>query len=291
MTSPPSPDAAAAARGLPAPDGQEGRASGAGDTPPDAPSGASGTVPEAPMLANARVVLLEPQDPVNIAAVVRAMGNMGVHDLCLVNPAAYEPERIETVAHGTRDLVAGIRHAHSLDDALAGCVCAAGFTARRRAAKRRVVTPREAAGALGDASVHGPVALLFGREDHGLPNWALDRVQLVVTIPTTARASLNLAQAVLIALYELHLRARTASRVLAPPRKSAPPATLGHLETFFADAARALEAVAFFRTRNAEHIMRTVRSLTARAAPDAREVTLLRAMALEVLRTVHRLRP
>lgn len=245
--------------------------------------------PPAPrLLASTRVVLLEPQDPVNIGAVVRAMANMGARELWLVNPAPYEPERIETVAHGTRDLVRNIRHVGSLDDALSDCTSVAGFTARRRAAKRTVLAPREAADHLAGAAAHGPVALLFGREDHGLPNAALDRAQLVVTIPTTSRASLNLAQAVLIALYEMHLRDRTASRTLAPPRKSAPPATFGQLETLYGDVTRALGSVDFFRTRNSEHILRTVRSLTARAAPDGREVMLLRAMALEVLRSLAR---
>jgi tRNA C32,U32 (ribose-2'-O)-methylase TrmJ len=137
----------------------------------------------------------------------------------------------------------------------------------------------------------GPVALLFGREDRGLPNDALDRAQVVVTIPTTTHASLNLSQAVLIALYELHLSAGGASRKLAPPRKDAPPASWAQSEEFFTDAARALEALDFYKSRNPEHVMRTVRSLTARAAPDGREIGLMRAMAIEVLRTIDRLRP
>jgi hypothetical protein len=36
--------------------------------------------------------------------------------------------------------------------------------------------------------------------------------------------------------------------------------------------------------------MRTLRSLTARADVDARELSLLRSMALEVLRTIDRVR-
>jgi tRNA/rRNA methyltransferase/tRNA (cytidine32/uridine32-2'-O)-methyltransferase len=241
-------------------------------------------------LANVCVVLVEPQDPVNIAAVVRAMKNMGVARLRLVNPVEYDATRIELVAHGTRDVVAGIAHFGRLADAVADCVRVAAFTARRRAAKRLPVTPREAAAELAAFLDHGPVALLFGREDHGLPNDALDRAQLVVTIPTTAHASLNLAQAVLIGLYEMHAAHPAATRTLAPPRKDAPPAASEHFEQFFADAGRALDACDFFRTRNPEHVMRTVRSLAYRAAPDAREIGLLRAMAIEVVRAIDRLR-
>ena len=236
------------------------------------------------------VVLYEPQDPVNIAATARAMKNMGVSALRLIRPVAYEPERLEFVAHGTADLIASARHEADLDAAIADCADVVAFTARRRAAKRIVLTPREVAQRLLHASAQGnPVAVLFGREDAGLPNAAVDRARAVCTIPTAAHASLNLAQAVMIALYELHLAAGDATRVLAPPRHDVPAARAEQFEQFFADAARALTAIDFFRTRYPEHIMRTVRSLTSRAAPDGREITLLRAMALEVLRTIDRL--
>ncbi len=241
------------------------------------------------LLARVHVVLFEPQDPVNIAGTVRAMKNMGLARLRLVSPAAYDPERIEGVAHDTREIVAGIEHFDTLEEAIAGCVGVAGFTARRRSAKREVVDPQSAAVTMLARAHDGPVALLFGREDRGLPNDALDRAHLVVTIPTTAHASLNLAQAVLIALYELHRATPSATRTLAPPRKSAPPSTSEHYERLFADSERALAALEFFKTRHSEHVMRSLRSLAYRASPDSREITLLRAIAIEVMRTIDRL--
>lgn len=241
-------------------------------------------------LASVCVVLHEPQDPVNIAATIRAMKNMGVADLRLVRPVAYDPHRLEGIAHNTRDLIDAIRTYDHFDEAVADCVMLVGFTARRRAAKWRILSPREAAGELLDASAEGPVAMVFGREDAGLPNEVLDRIHAAVVIPTTAHASMNLAQAVLIGLYELHLTAGDATRAIAPPRKDAPPATAAQLEQYFGDVERSLDAIEFFKTRQAEHIMRTVRSLTVRAAPDARELSLIRAMALEVLRFMERQR-
>jgi len=242
------------------------------------------------ILARGCVVLFEPQDPVNIGATVRAMKNMGLADLRLVRPCDYTTQRLGGIAHGTHDVIERIRHFDTLDEALADCVRVAGFTARRRAAKRALTEPRPAAAELIAAAAEGTVALLFGREDHGLPNEALDRAHLVVTIPTTGHSSLNLAQAVLLALYELHLAAADATRVLAPPRRDAPPATAADYELLFADAERALEAVEFFKTRQHEYIMRTYRSLVFRATPDTREVALLRAMSIEVLRTLDRVR-
>jgi TrmH family RNA methyltransferase len=241
-------------------------------------------------LASVVVVLYEPQDPVNIGATVRAMKNMGVGRLRLVRPVEYAAERLEGIAHGTLDLIERIEHFDSFDAAVADCVRVAGFTARRRAAKLRVVDPKVAAAELLDAADHGNAALVFGREDSGLPNEILDRVHATVTIPTTDHASLNLAQAVLIGLYELHLAAADATRTLAPPRKDAPPPTHAQFEQFFTDAQNALTAIEFFKTRYPEHIMRTFRSLTFRAAPDARELSLIRAMAIEVMNFLERTR-
>ena len=241
------------------------------------------------VLSAVRVVLYEPQNPVNIAATIRAMKNMGCSNLYLVRSVEYDPWRLEGIAHDTGDIIERIRNCESIEEALEGCVRVAGFTARRRAAKREITTPRSASGDLLDAARTGPVALLFGREDKGLPNEILDRAHVVVTIPTTEHASLNLAQAVLIALYELHLSAADSTRTLAPPRKDAPPATAEEYEQLFADAERGLYAIDFFKTRFHEHIMRSVRTLFYRASPDSREVALLRAIFIEIIRTIDRI--
>lgn len=240
------------------------------------------------LLASVVVVLFEPQDPVNIAATIRAMKNMGVSQLRLVRPVSYEPYRLEGIAHQTMDLIERIQHFDSFDEAVADCLRVVGFTARRRAAKLRVIDPKVAAGELLEVAPEGRVAIVFGREDNGLPNEILDRVHAAVTIPTTDHASLNLAQAALIGLYELHLAAADATRTLAPPRKDAPAPTSEQFEQFFGDAERSLAAIEFFKTRYPEHIMRTMRSLTFRAAPNARELSLMRAMAFEVVNYLKR---
>lgn len=235
-----------------------------------------------------RVVLYEPQNHINIAAVVRAMKNMGVQSLRLVRPVEYDPFRLEGIAHDTDDIIERIERFDTLEEALSDCVRVAGFTARRRAAKRKILAPREAAGELLGFAQEGPVALLFGREDAGLPNEALDQAHLVITIPTTDHSSLNLAQAAMLALYELHLAANDATRSLRPPRKDAPPSRQDEYELFFKDAERALRSIEFFKTRFPEHIMRSLRSLTYRADPDGREISFMRAVAIEVVRYLER---
>src|SRR6267143_660340 len=213
------------------------------------------------------VVLHEPQDLVNIAHVVRGMKNFGLRDLRLVNPREYEAYRVEGIAHQTQDVLARVRTYAALEAALADCVHIVGFTARG-----------------------GPVALLFGREDKGLSNDALDRCHRVVTIPSDpSYASLNLGHAVIIMLYELALAQGAEERPFKAPRRPSEPAVAADLERLFVDLARALHAIDFFKTRNADGVMRTMREIAHRTPLDAREVKLLRAMAIEVTKYGERL--
>lgn len=236
------------------------------------------------------VVLDHPQDLVNIAHVVRAMKNFGFRDLRLVEPREYDAYRVEGIAHNTADVLARVRVCASLDEALGDCVHVVGFTARGRTAKRNLQRPREAAAEIHAGPEGGPVALLFGREDRGLPNEALDRCHRVVTIPSTPEyPSLNLGHAVLLMLYELALARGAEATPFKAPRRQAGPARVEDLERLAADLEQALHAIDFFKTRSAEGVMRTVREIIHRAPLDEREVKLLRAMAIEVVKYGERL--
>jgi TrmH family RNA methyltransferase len=233
------------------------------------------------------VVLHRPQDVVNVASVIRIMKNFGLRDLRLVAPAEYDAYRVEGIAHKTGDILKRVVVFDQLDQALADCHHVAGFTARQRSAKRNAQRPRDAAPELLALGEQDTVALLFGPEDKGLNNEELDRCHRVITIPTSAEyPSLNLAQAVAVMGYEL-LVARGVP-AFKPPRRATEPATQEQLERLFADARAALEAIDFFKTRNPEPIMRTVREIIHRAPMDGREVELARAMCLELIKEIVR---
>jgi TrmH family RNA methyltransferase len=235
------------------------------------------------------LVLVNPQDIVNIASAVRIAKNFGIERMRLVNPEVFDPYRIEGIAHNTADLVARIEIMQSLQAAIADCVFTAVLTARERAAKRRVLRPREAAKALVQEAVAGPVAIIAGREDSGLTNEELDLGHALVTISTDpAHRSLNLAQAVAIMAYESWNARGGEELPVKPPRNQAQPATSAQLEELFADWTRALGAIDFYKTRRPEHVMRSFREIVFRAAPDGREASLLRAMGIEVVRFLDR---
>lgn len=238
------------------------------------------------------LILVNPQDIVNIASAVRIAKNFGIERVRLVNPEVFDPYRIEGIAHNTADLVARIEILNSLEAAIADCVFTAVLTARERAAKRRVLRPREAAATLVQESAAGPVALVAGREDSGLTNEELDLCHALVTISTDpAHRSLNLAQAVAIMAYETWNARGGEQLPVKPPRNQAAPATSGQLEELFTDWTRALGAIDFYKTRQPDNVMRSFREIVFRAAPDGREASLLRAMGIEVVRYLDRKSP
>jgi tRNA/rRNA methyltransferase/tRNA (cytidine32/uridine32-2'-O)-methyltransferase len=241
------------------------------------------------------VVLWQTQDYVNIAGTIRAMKNFGLARLRLIQPELWDPWRIEGIAHGTHDLVERTEIHDSLESALGDCSYVIGMTARSRRAKRAVTRPREIAPELlvrarqSVAGEGGPVALLYGREDHGLSNEALDMCHRTCIIPTSEHSSLNLAQAVLVMAYEMWMQAEGADQAFRAPRRDAPPADVAALERLFDDTERALWAVDFFKARQTETVMRTLRELVRRADPDMREAGFLRAIFIEVVKYVRRI--
>src|SRR3954468_21884162 len=149
------------------------------------------------------LVLVSPQDIVNIASAVRIARNFGIERMRLVQPEVFDPWRIEGIAHNSAEFVRRIEIVDTLEAALADCVFTAVLSARGRTAKRRTLSPRDAAAELARESAAGPVAFVVGREDSGLTNAELDLGHVQVTIPTDPRSpSLNLAQAVALMAYE-----------------------------------------------------------------------------------------
>lgn len=250
-------------------------------------------------LSDVVVVLVEPQDDINIGNAIRACKNFGIVELRLVNPASADPARIAISAPRADDVIASMRRFETVDEALADCVFVAGMTARRRRASWTVTEPRGAAAAAAEAASRGRVALVFGREDSGLPNAVLDRCTVVVTVPTNPDySSINLGQAVLLMAWEMFRvmtdqpidRLEHGVSTTATPRATGragrgkyEPADLGRLEYMFARAEEALEAIEFFKSGNNAHIMRAVRAVFLRAGLDRREAALWHGIFTEII--------
>lgn len=244
-------------------------------------------------LDNITVVLWEPQDDINIGNTVRASKNFGVTDIRLVRPASADPETIAVSAPKAEDVIDSIEVYTELEEALADCIFVVGTTARSRAARRVVTEPRGAALEAVDAAGDGRVAYLFGREDFGLPNEALDPCHQVVTIPTNPEyTSLNLGQAVLLNVWEV-FRVATDQPVEKPAidvepdgERFDPPAKVEMMEQLFEMAEEALHAVDFFKADETWNITRALRSVFLRARLSEREASILMGIFREVIEVV-----
>ena len=242
------------------------------------------------------VVLYETQDLVNIALVVRAMKNMELTRLRLVAPLEFDPWRIEGIAHDTSEIVAGAEVFDRFEDAIRGAVRVVATTARRRAKRQEWSEPRGAAPAILERTRYGDVAVVFGREDRGIPNEILDLCDEAVCIPTNpAHPSLNLGHAAMLVFYELRQAARDLGGLRdrdlsGKPRESAPPATADEEESFFRVWELAMREIGMLRGGDEESKMRSYRRLVKRAEPDGREIRLLEATAWRVLRFARRTR-
>jgi TrmH family RNA methyltransferase len=234
-------------------------------------------------LARIVVVLSHPQDLVNVAAVIRAMKNMGLERLRLVKPDEFDSHRIGGIAHRTEHIVEGAEFYQTLAEAVADAVLVIGTTARARTAGRNYMRPRQAMPLAMDRASEGTVALVFGREDRGLSNEELDLCEQVVIIPTDPDySSLNLAQAALILMYELFLEAGGVQGDMPRGRRATRPATLEDREEMYGALEQGLERIEFFKARKAESVLRTLRTILGQAELDLREARLIRAIGFEI---------
>lgn len=236
-------------------------------------------------LQRVALVLDHPKDVVNIGGVMRVMKNFGLTDLRLVNPDAFDAYRLEGIAHRSMDLIEACTIHDDLDGAIGDATFVVGTSARTRTAGVTYSRPDEAAGTIAERTADGTTAILFGREDRGLTNEALDRCHAVVVIPTRPDySSLNLAQAALVVAYEVFLAVDGGIPLEEMPkgRRATRPPTHEELEETWGALGDGLTRIDFYKARKEESVLRTLRNLVTRAAPDLREARLLRAIGYEI---------
>ncbi|MGH8167881.1 MAG: RNA methyltransferase [Woeseiaceae bacterium] len=224
-----------------------------------------------------RIVLVGTTHPGNIGGTARAMKNMGLSELVLVNPRYFPHADATARASGAENVLQHARVVASLAEAIGDCSYVAGASARPRTIGWPTMTPRECAERLSKESRGGTVAVVFGSEKAGLTNDDLDRCHTLVTIPASPEfSSLNLAMAVQILAYELRV-AEITGTVREQPRDT-PLASSEDLEHFYVHLEQVLIASGFLDPRNPRYLMRRIRRLVARAEPDRNEINILRGI-------------
>ena len=158
------------------------------------------------LLNSVKVVLVGTTHPGNIGATARAMKNMGILDLALVEPKEFPSDVATFRSKAAKDILEKASVHTSLEEAISECELVVGTSARGRTVPWPVLNPREAAEDMHKSSLNGKVAIVFGREDRGLTNEELGLCNFHVHIPSDPEySSLNLSQAVQILAYEIRL--------------------------------------------------------------------------------------
>ncbi len=229
------------------------------------------------MLSNIRIVLVNTSHPGNIGAVARAMKNMCLGELALVNPIRFPDAEATARASGADDVLANATVCDSLGEAITGCHLVFGVSARARSLTWPQLTPRECASVALREGARAPVALVFGRENSGLTNVELERCNYLVSIPSNpAYSSLNVAAAVQVLAYELLLASGAYLPVASS--ESIRRVTADEMEGFYRHLEQTLLRIGFLASGNPRLVMRRLRRLFNRAHLDENELNILRGV-------------
>jgi tRNA/rRNA methyltransferase len=229
------------------------------------------------------VVLVEPQLGENIGAAARVMANFGLARLRLVKPRDGWPNlQAQRSASGADRILDGVTRYDTVTAAIADCTVVLATTARAHDQAKPVLGPDAAAQFLAPHVAAGEnVAILFGRERHGLENEEVALADRIVTFPVNpAFASLNLAQAVALVSYEWFKLATAGALPFAMPLKSQS-APKQQIESFFANLERQLDLIEYFRPLDKRATMLVnLRNIFARMQPTQQDIQTLHGIVV-----------
>jgi TrmH family RNA methyltransferase len=239
--------------------------------------------------ANIRIVLVRPTHPGNVGATARAMKNMAMRSLYLVEPERFPGPEATDRAAGADDVLESAVICASLDEALRDCHLVVGTSARPRRIEWPTLDPAAGASRLVEGARQGPVALLFGQERTGLLNSELDRCHFVVTIPADqAYSSLNLASAVQILAYEIYRVALAGRPAEALESREGRLASSEDMQRFYQHLEEVLQQIGFLDPDNPRFLMRRLMRLFNRAGMDDNEMNILRGILTAIQQRLHK---
>ncbi|MDE0786854.1 MAG: tRNA (cytosine(32)/uridine(32)-2'-O)-methyltransferase TrmJ [Porticoccaceae bacterium] len=227
------------------------------------------------------MVLVNTTHPGNIGGAARAIKNMGLTELYLVQPREYPAPRAVWRAAGARDILANAKIVESLDEAIEGCGLVVGTSARERRIPWPLINPRECGEKIWSEAASHDVALLFGREDRGLTNSELQKCNFHVHIPSNPDySSLNLATAVQVLAYEVRMASLQDDKGVLPTMDEwdQPLATADELELFHNHLAETMATLKFYDPDNPKQLLTRMRRLFNRTRMDKMEVSMLRGL-------------
>jgi TrmH family RNA methyltransferase len=224
------------------------------------------------------VVLVKTLQPGNIGSAARAMSNMGLRRLKLVEPREVLSSDCLKMAGHAAELITSAQVFPTLKAALAEENLAVGATSGRdRRARGRIWTPRELARLAREYAQTQKIALVFGSEKRGLSEEDLALCHYLVTIPSDpAYPVLNLAQAVMVLAYEIFNTEQT------DLHQQFQLASHQEREQMFEHLERVLTEIGFLSSSNPGHIMRVIRRFLGRSDLTPRDINVVRGILSQI---------
>jgi tRNA/rRNA methyltransferase len=229
-------------------------------------------------LKNVAIILKQPRYPENIGAAARAMLNMGLAQLMVVDPRDCDLTRILKMAtHAAAEVVEQMQVYENLSTALGTFNYVVGTTARLGRQRQVTGSLAKLAQRLAPISENNRVGILFGPEDRGLTNADIRLCHELVNIPTAEFSSLNLAQAVMIMCYELRSYNQPQDNGFAPRL-----ASRYELDGMYAQLKDILVRISYIQADNPDHFMNNIRHFGTRLRLRAKEVSVIRGICRQI---------
>ena len=228
-----------------------------------------------------RMVLVNTTHPGNIGGAARAIKNMGMTQLVLVQPEDFPSGVARGRSASAIDVIENAVVVDTLEEAIADCGLVIGTSARERRIPWPLINPRECGDKIWQEAKSHHVALLFGREDRGLTNSELQKCHYHVHIPSNPDySSLNLATAVQVLSYEIRMAslARKDGKLPEMNEWDQPLATADELELFHDHLATTMADLKFYDPDNPKQLLTRMRRLFNRTRMDKMEVSMLRGL-------------
>ena len=229
-------------------------------------------------LDNISIVLLQPRYSENIGAAARAMRNMGIRQLVIVDPQNFDLSKaLKLATHFASDIIETSKFYPDLKEALSSFNYVVGTTARLGGQRQVVLTPLTLARNLIPISVKNRIAILFGPEDKGLSNEDIRYCHSLVNIPTTEFSSLNLAQSVMILCYEIFIAGGEANEEFTPRM-----ASRHELDGMYDQLKDILVRISYINSENPDYWLNHFRRFFTRLQLRAKEVNIIKGLCRQV---------
>ncbi|WP_086931145.1 tRNA (cytosine(32)/uridine(32)-2'-O)-methyltransferase TrmJ [Agarilytica rhodophyticola] len=242
-------------------------------------------------LKRIRMVMVNTTHPGNIGAAARAIKNMGLSSLVLVDPKEFPSPKAVWRAAGAVDVLENVKVVSTLDEAISGCGLVVGTSARERRIPWPLLTPRECGDRVCVESQEHDIAILFGREDRGLTNEELQKCNYHVHIPANADySSLNIAAAMQVIAYEIRMSFlnQEAGQAITFDDWDMPPAKQQDLEMYYTHLEETLAKLGFYDPKNPRQTMTRMRRLYSRVRMDEMELSIMRGMLTSIQNYIYR---